>query len=491
MKSRFLRTFAWARKHFVWSVIILLVVGFAVSKVFSSHASTVDTVTLAPQTFVRTVAVAGKVTPAEDVELGFETTGRIAAVYKKEGDRAYQGETLVVISSGDASANVLKAQADLDAEIAKLNELQDSSSGGGTSLLNSQRELFETLSDAYTRSDNAVRNNVDQFYDNPRNGNPKIVFAFNDSDLRKELNKTREMIEIMLIDWKERLDKIQATTFTDADIALGETNLSQVKQFLDRVALAVNDFQVLTSQYSQADIDKFKSDVAAARTSINLAISNLVTARQSVHSVASEIPYQEARVKAAQATVNSYQSELAKRAITAPFNGVVTKQDAKVGQIVNANTVVMRLISDAAFTIETYVPEINIKEVQVGNLAKVTLDAYGDEQVFEAKVISVDPGETIRDGVSTYKVLFEFTHEDDRLKSGMTANVIITTETKEGALLIPQEAVTKRNGFSYVKVMVGKETVEKQITTGAVASNGFIEVVAGLTEGEVVIKNAQ
>jgi macrolide-specific efflux system membrane fusion protein len=170
---------------------------------------------------------------------------------------------------------------------------------------------------------------------------------------------------------------------------------------------------------------------------------------------------------------------------------VVTQQDAKVGQIVSANTVVMRLISDAKFTIETYVPEINIKEVQVGNIAKVTLDAYGDDQIFDAKVVSIDPGETIRDGVSTYKVLFEFVTEDSRLKSGMTANVVITTETKQGALLIPQEAIIRRNGFSYVNVMVGKQKVEKQVTTGSTASNGYIEIVSGLSEGEVVIKNAQ
>ncbi len=73
----------------------------------------------------------------------------------------------------------------------------------------------------------------------------------------------------------------------------------------------------------------------------------------------------------------------------------------------------------------------------------------------------------------------------------MTANVIITTETKQGALLIPQESITRREGFSYVYVLVGKEKVEKQVTTGAVASNGYIEVVAGLSPGEVVVKNAQ
>ncbi len=492
MKNFFKRLWNWIKSHKVWSIVIAVIVLLIASKVFGSgNKNNVETVTLEPQEFVRTVAVAGKVTPANDVELGFETTGRIAAVYKKEGDHVYAGETLAVLASGDASADVLKAQADLDAEVAKLDELQRNQGNSGTSLSSSKKELFDALTDAYTRSDDAVRNKVDQFYEDPRSSTPEIVFAFNDNDLRNELNKTRRDIETMLVEWKARLDMLSEKDYNDSDVRMSESNLDDVRAFLDRIALAVNDFQVEGSRYTQTEIDKFKTDVSTARTSVNTAISNLASAKAGVHDVESEIPYQEAKVKAARATLQSYQSAAAKRVITAPFSGVITKQDAKVGEIVSANTVVMRLISDATFTIETYVPEINIKEVQVGNIAKVTLDAYGDDEVFEAKVASIDPGETVRDGVSTYKVVFEFTKEDDRLKSGMTANVIITTETKEGALLIPQEAITKRNGFSYVNVLVGKEKVEKQITTGSVASNGYVEVVSGLSEGEVVIKNAQ
>jgi multidrug efflux pump subunit AcrA (membrane-fusion protein) len=454
------------KKHYIWLTIIGLILLLIGSKVFvGNRNNNTDTLILVPQKFTRTVSVSGKVIPADDVLLGFEISGRVAGIYKKEGDKVYAGETLVILASGDASADVLQARADIAAENAKLAELKK----------NTTEKLEEAISDAYTRSDDAVRNNVDQFYNDG-----KISFAFNDYDLKQELNVSRKSIERLLDKWKD-----------DQTLETSEVNLTQVKYFLERVALAVNDFQSLAGQYTQTEINKFKSDISSARASIASAISNLIDAKESVRNNESQIPYQEAKISSAEARLASLQSVLGKRVITAPFTGVVTNIDVQVGEIVGANIPVMRLISDKTYIIETYVPELNISEIQVGNLARVTLDAYRENEIFEAKIISVDPGETIKDGVSTYKVTFEFIREDTRLKSGMTANVIITTETRKDTILIPQEAIIKRNGFSYVNVMVSKEKIEKQVTVGAIASNGFVEIISGLSAGEVVVKNAQ
>jgi multidrug efflux pump subunit AcrA (membrane-fusion protein) len=78
--------------------------------------------------------------------------------------------------------------------------------------------------------------------------------------------------------------------------------------------------------------------------------------------------------------------------------------------------------------------------------------------------------------------------DDVRLKSGMTANVEITTEIKQGAILIPQESIIRKNGFSFVQVKVGKEIIEKQVTVGSVSSTGEIEILAGLVSGEMVVR---
>jgi hypothetical protein len=73
----------------------------------------------------------------------------------------------------------------------------------------------------------------------------------------------------------------------------------------------------------------------------------------------------------------------------------------------------------------------------------------------------------------------------------MTANVIITTEKRMGAVLISPTSVLKRGDYAYVKVKVGNAIIEKQVTVGGYDKNGDIEIIAGLSDGELVLKNPE
>ena len=144
------------------------------------------------------------------------------------------------------------------------------------------------------------------------------------------------------------------------------------------------------------------------------------------------------------------------------------------------------MISTGAFQIESYVPEINIALVAVGDKASVTLDAYGDKK-FSASVVSVDPAETVRDGVSTYRAMLQFDAQDPLIKSGMTANVAIVTDVKERVLSVPQGLVVYRDGKTFVRVLVGKSIVEREVALGGVSSLGEAEVLSGLNQGDTII----
>ena len=144
------------------------------------------------------------------------------------------------------------------------------------------------------------------------------------------------------------------------------------------------------------------------------------------------------------------------------------------------------MISTGAFQIESYVPEINIALIAVRDKASVTLDAYG-EKIFPASVVSIDPAETVRDGVSTYRAMLQFDAQNPLIKSGMTANVSITTDTKESALAVPQGLVVYRDGKMFVRVLVDKSTVEREVTLGGVSSLGEVEILSGLKEGDTII----
>ena len=109
-----------------------------------------------------------------------------------------------------------------------------------------------------------------------------------------------------------------------------------------------------------------------------------------------------------------------------------------------------------------------------------------------AYIISIDPGETIRDGISTYRAVLRFSAKDPRTKTGMTANITITTEKKSGVISVPIGIVISRGGAKYVNVKKGELIEEKEITTGSVSSLGYVEILSGLKEGdEVVLKLAE
>ena len=71
----------------------------------------------------------------------------------------------------------------------------------------------------------------------------------------------------------------------------------------------------------------------------------------------------------------------------------------------------------------------------------------------------------------------------------MTANIDILTEEKKDVLAIPQRAVKAKNGGKYVDVLEsdGKTVTAVQVEAGLKGSDGNIEIISGITEGQSVV----
>ena len=122
-----------------------------------------------------------------------------------------------------------------------------------------------------------------------------------------------------------------------------------------------------------------------------------------------------------------------------------------------------------------------------GAKASVTLDAYGDRAVFEAVVVSVDPAETIVEGVATYTTTLAFREADERIRSGMSANVSIVTAERTNVLAIPARAVTREDGRDVVRITRNEMPTVVPVTLGVRASDGLVEIIEGVAEGDTVI----
>ena len=148
------------------------------------------------------------------------------------------------------------------------------------------------------------------------------------------------------------------------------------------------------------------------------------------------------------------------------------------------------IISATNFEVEANVPEADIAKIKVGEAGTVTLDTYGNDIIFNIKVSSIEPAETVVEGVATYKTKFQFLKNDDRVKSGMTANITVFTDKRENVLTIPQRAVTSQNGEKFVFVDKGNDISEKRvIETGLRGVDGNVEILKGLEENESVVTN--
>jgi len=120
--------------------------------------------------------------------------------------------------------------------------------------------------------------------------------------------------------------------------------------------------------------------------------------------------------------------------------------------------------------------------------AKVRLDAYESNVIFEANLMSIDPAETVIEGVSTYKVIFHFTKEDERIKSGMTADIDILTDERQDIIAVPSRAILSKNGDKFVRIVGSGEIIsEIKVVTGLKGTMGQTEIIEGIAEGDKII----
>lgn len=512
------RLVAFGRAHRVFiAAVVIVCVGAAGFSVLRTNTQNNNTLVVHPKEFLQQVSVSGTVVAAQDAELGFTASGRVARSYARVGDVVRAGAVLAEIDNGDLRAAVAQREATLASQQAKLDSLRAgtrpeeialaraSVESATAALSQVNQSVVNAIRDAYTASDNAVHVTVDQFVQNPRSITPSLTFYTSASQLAINIPTERTMMEDVLVRWSAR----NATLVAAGDV-LSAAQGAQHDLTLTTVLLADSAGALNQAQPSQSvtisTIASYASGVATARANINAAAAALTSAVTAQRSAAAaleqaqrtltlkeagptgnDVVAQVALVSAAQADIENARAQLSKTLIVAPFGGVITRMDAKQGEIVSPNTPEISLMSAGNMQVESYIPEISVALVHPGNEVSITLDAYGSDVVFGAVVVSVDPAETIRNGVPMYRAVLQFSAQDARVKSGMTANATITTARRENVISVPQGIVSDRADKKYVPVRVDETIEDREVTVGAVSAFGDIEILSGLRDGDTVV----
>ena len=484
-------------------ILVLIIGGIAL---YSATNKTVyETAKVERRSFTQEVSVTGKVVAAQDVSLGFETGGRVTSIPATVGMKVYKGMGLAYVGNADQRATVLDQQARLQSAQAALDEVLRGTRPTELSQIKNtaaqaEESLVNVIRDSYADSDDSVRSKIDNLYINPTGIRPNFV-NFGNGVKESNLEDKRVEIGAMLLSWKKSVEKLEQEGYSQSYLEEARVNLGTMRAFVDELAVASSYFNA-NEDLSDAEVEAYISYISSARSSVNTAIASLsgavLTYTQAMDNLElttegatpEEVTRAEATVKSAQANLLQAQAALSKTAIVAPFDGIVTKIDLKAGQLVSPSSDAISMISNANFEIESYIPEADIAKVKVGNTGTTTLDAYGDKVTFIVVVTAIDLSETEVDGVSTYKTTLQFSASDDRIRSGMTANIDLVSETREGVISVPQTALISQSGKRSVMVMNDNgKTESRSIKTGAIDNSGNIEITDGLSEGETVVTN--
>ncbi len=466
------------------------------------------------------VIVTGKTKSSNEISLGFEVGGKIKSAPAFVGKKVLPEEVLLLLEDGDLLAGVLDAKAVLSGERVKLEELKKGKrpeeikiqegkiQSASVSLLESVRNVSDKIGDAYTKSDDAIRNKADQLFSNARTSSPVFNFPVTNYQLRIDIESLRPAVERELNTWLTETNSLNVDKTSSGELTIFITNakerLSLFKDFLSKTGLAIN-YLTPTATLTQTIIDGYKADISSARSNVDTAIINLSTAEEKWKSAKSsltleenqflldkagtseeKISTQEALISSAEAKLLSAEAKLKKAHLRSPLSGFVTKQEGQVGEIVSAGQELVSIMSLSNFEIEANIPEVDIGKINVGNPVHLTFDAFSGE-IFSGKVIFIDPAETIIDGVVNFKIKVSIEGDVGKLKSGLTSNLSIETRKVDDVLVLPQYAILEKDSGSYVRKSVDGKTEEVKVTLGLRGSDGNVEIVSGLSVGDKVM----
>lgn len=174
--------------------------------------------------------------------------------------------------------------------------------------------------------------------------------------------------------------------------------------------------------------------------------------------------------------------------IIAPQDGVVTSLSVREGMYIQPNSPIMSLADLSSVWLQAEVFESQADWVAAGQAAEARLD-YMPGTEFSGQVEYVYP--VLDPATRTLKVRLRFDNPSERLKPNMYARVSIYGRLKPNALSIPREALIPAPGRDRVVVAMGEGKFHVHEVMTGLESGDFVEILAGISEGDEVVTSAQ
>jgi len=441
------------------AVVVIVVLGIVIGTSIYSRRGDLPEVQVAKvekrKLLESKVTANGEVRPIQFINLTAEVSGRVTDVFVKEGDQIAKGKPLLRVdptqlaSSTSAQEAALRAaQAEVQNQQASLNVTENAVNTARAALTTSQADLDRAL--------------VEQ-------ANAQI-----------ELKRNENLLESEIIS-----RSVYDTAKLRYDSATASVNAAKAR--VEQARVQVRD--------SEIRIDQSKATLKSA----------------------------EARVAQQRANLNQQSDLLSRTTQYASINGVVVGPIVQVGTfaIANFQSTPLLIIADmSVINVEVRVDETDIANVAVGQKVKVKVDALGDQEI-DGDVVEKAASAVTRTGqtiaqttvagsqeAKDFKVVIRLTDMTDevrdRLRPGMSATAVITTDQRQDVIAVPLQALVERDPeqikeagakptaakdrepIKGVFIVENNKSVFTKVETGITGEND-IEITSGLKAGQELV----
>ncbi len=174
--------------------------------------------------------------------------------------------------------------------------------------------------------------------------------------------------------------------------------------------------------------------------------------------------------------------------IQSPFSGVVVNIGARDGQFVTPQSEIYMIADLSKVWVYVYIYEYELSWIKVGDDVQMTVAALPGK-TFEGKMTYIYP--YLEAKTRTIKARLEFDNPGIELKPNMFADLKIHASKEVNALVIPSKAVLRSGDRNTVLVVRGPGKYTPRDVTLGVSSDGLVQILAGIEEGEEIVTSAQ
>jgi HlyD family secretion protein len=448
--------------------------------------------TLAKGDLTATVSATGNIQPEADVRVVFQSTGTVAEVMVKVGDRVKKGDVLAKLDTVDLDLALMQAQASLE-------QTKNALVNSDTAIEQAKNQIIIATS-AYSKTVSGVRSAdvsaAQAAYDAAVASYDKVVAGPMAEDVAAVEAGMRNADAAVR----------NAQSMYDAAARFNPAGINGSPQAM-ALEQATNNLNSARAQYDKAIKGADAAQLAAARQQIENAKANLErtrapaqsfdidTARTNIaqselqlRNAQSQKKNTETQVKLAELAVKQSERRLSQATLVAPMDSTVSQVNIDVGEAAAGATPPFTLVDDSKYHIDITVDEIDIARIQLGQSVDVTLDSLPGVTV-KGKVERIAPTSTTINGVVSYQVRVVVEQNGEvQLRSGMTANAAIVIDQRTAVLLAPNWSVRRdrTTGKSFLTIKRGDAATETEVKVG-LRNDSFSEIASGANEGDTVV----